>query len=84
MTPAEIIALYPDLPPGMTPADDLALWTGLHDGLGFEDIAVQRGVSPDKVRARFIAFRDAVGGGWVRPEVAAVFRAEAERRVSRG
>ena len=84
MTPAEIIALYPDLPPGMTPADDAALWTGLHNGLGFEDIAVKRGVSPDKVRARFAAFRDAAGAGWVRPDVAAVFRAEAERRVGLG
>jgi hypothetical protein len=84
MTRAEIIAAYPDLPPGLTAADDVALWSGLHDGLGFEDIAVRISVHSDKLRARFAAFRDAAGGEWVRPDVARVFREEAERRLSRG
>lgn len=84
MTEAQLIAAYPDLPPGLTPADDVAIWHGLGKGLGFEDIAVQRGVHSDKLRARFAAFRDAQGGGMLSLKAQQVFQQEAERRLTRG
>ena len=80
-TEAQLVAVYPPLPDGWTPADDLALWIGLGKGYGFEDIAVQRGISAHKMRARFFAFRDAQGGGMVSLKAQRVFLAEAERRV---
>lgn len=83
-TEAQLLAAYPDLPPGLTAADDVALWHGLGKGLGFEDIAVKRGVHPDKLRARFFAFRDAQGGGMLSLKAQRVFLEEAERRLSRG
>lgn len=63
MTLADMDRLYPPLPAGLSPMDDEALWEGLFMGLGFEDIAVRRGIKAEKMRARFFAFRDATGGG---------------------
>lgn len=82
-TERQLLDAYPDLPPGLTPADDVAIWAGLFYGLGFEDIAVQRGVHSDKLRARFFAFKDAAGGA-LSLKAQTVFREEAERRLSRG
>ena len=83
-TERQLLDAYPDLPPGLTPADDVALWQGLGKGLGFEDIAVARGVHSSKLRARFFAFRDAQGGGMLSLKAQRVFLEEAERRLARG
>lgn len=83
-TERQLLDAYPDLPPGLTPADDVALWQGLGKGLGFEDIAVARGVKSDKLRARFFAFRDAQGGGMLSRKAQRVFLEEAERRLVKG
>jgi len=62
-TLADMAAVYPPLPEGWTPADDVALWEGLFRGLKLMEIGAPLGKTLDQMTARFIAFRHAATGG---------------------